>query len=122
MTDQTTEAVTQQQETVTKQTNPLKIEQGKRLVEYNHHKKEELKHLNEQITKRDNMIECKPVVLSNNYLYISGISVIGLVIAGYLLYNKFKKPEENLIDIPPPSNTSKVKTKIEPKRDIFEML
>ena len=68
------------------------------------------------------MIEHKPVVLSNNYLYISGISVIGLVIVGYLLYNKFKKPEENLIDIPPLSNTSNVNTKIEPKRDIFEML
>ena len=27
--------------------NPLRVEQGKRLVEYNHRKKEELKHLNE---------------------------------------------------------------------------
>ena len=52
MTDQTTETVTQQnQETVTKQKNPLRIEQGKKLVEYNHRKKEELKRLNEQITK-----------------------------------------------------------------------
>ena len=31
MTDQTTEPVTQQQETVTKQTNPLRIEQGQKL-------------------------------------------------------------------------------------------
>ena len=68
------------------------------------------------------MIEHKPVVLSNNYLYISGISVVGLVIAGYLLYNKFEKPDENLINIPPLSNTSYVNTKTEPKRDIFEML
>ena len=30
-----TEPVTQQQETVTKQKNPLRIEQGKKLVEYN---------------------------------------------------------------------------------------
>ena len=29
-----TEPVTQQQETVTKQKNPLRIEQGKKLVEY----------------------------------------------------------------------------------------
>ena len=35
MTDQITEPVTQQQETVTKQKNPLRIEQGKKLVEYN---------------------------------------------------------------------------------------
>ena len=35
MTDQTTETVTHQQETVTKQKNPLRIEQGKKLVEYN---------------------------------------------------------------------------------------
>ena len=35
----------------TKQKNPLRIEQGKKLVEYNKHKKEELKWLNEQITK-----------------------------------------------------------------------
>ena len=38
------ETVSQQQETVTKQKNPLRIEQGKRLVEYN-------RCLNEQITK-----------------------------------------------------------------------
>ena len=54
-----TEPVTQQQETVTKQKNPLRIEQGKKLVEYNCHKKEELKRLNEQITKQDG-IEHKP--------------------------------------------------------------
>ena len=42
MTDQTAETVNHQQETVTKQKNPLRIEQGKRLVEYNRHKKEEL--------------------------------------------------------------------------------
>ena len=29
-------------ETVTKQKNPLRIEQGKKLVEYNKHKKKEL--------------------------------------------------------------------------------
>ena len=42
------ETVNQQQETVTKQKNPLRIEQGKKLVEYNHHKKEELKCLKEK--------------------------------------------------------------------------
>ena len=41
-----TEPVTQQQETVTKQKNPLRIGQGKKLVD-NHRKKEELKCLNE---------------------------------------------------------------------------
>ena len=52
MADQTTETVNQQnQETVTKQENPLRIEQGKKLVEYNHRKKEELKRLNEQIIR-----------------------------------------------------------------------
>ena len=48
-------------------------------------------------------------------------NVVGLAIVGYLLYNKFKKPEQNLIDAPPLSNVSNVSTKIEPKRDIFEM-
>ena len=43
----------QKQEFVTKQKNPLRIEQGKRLVEYNRRKKKELKCLNEQITKQD---------------------------------------------------------------------
>ena len=38
MTDQTMETVNQQQETVTKQKSPLRIEQGKRLVEYNRRK------------------------------------------------------------------------------------
>ena len=68
------------------------------------------------------MIEHKPVELSNNYLYISGVSVVGIAIAGYLLYKKkFKRSEQNLIDIPPPSNVSNLNTKIELKRDIFEM-
>ena len=39
--------------------------------------------------------------------------MFGLAIGGYLLYSKFKKQEQNLIDVPPPP---------EPKRDIFEML
>ena len=44
--------MTQQQETVTKQKNPLRIEQGKKLAEYNKCKKEELKRLNDQVTKQ----------------------------------------------------------------------
>ena len=63
MTDQITEPVTQQQETVTKQKNPLRIEQGKKLVEYNKCKKEELKRLNEQITKQDDMAELIQVLM-----------------------------------------------------------
>ena len=44
MADQTTETVNQQkQETITKQKNPLRVEQGKRLAEYYLCKKEELK-------------------------------------------------------------------------------
>ena len=109
----------QQQETVTKQKNPLRIEQGKKLVEYNKHKKEELKWLNEQITKQDNIAEHKPRPDTSTYVYASGLSVLGLAIGGYLLYSKFKKPEQNLIDVPPPP-MPKVST--EPKRDIFEML
>ena len=83
------------------------------MVKYNNRKKEELEYLNEHITKQDDMTEHKPVVLSNNYLYIGGASVARLAIVGYLLYNKFKKPEQNLIDVPPPSNVSNVNTKIE---------
>ena len=58
MADQTTETVNQQkQETITKQKNPLRVEHGKILIDYSHHrKKEELKYLNEQITKQDDMI------------------------------------------------------------------
>ena len=85
--------MTQQQETATKQKNPLRIEQGKKLVEYNKHKKEELKRLNEQITKQDGMIEHKPKPNMNTYVYAGGLSVLGLAIGGYLLYSKFKKQE-----------------------------
>ena len=74
--------------------NPLRIKQGKRLVEYNRRKKEELKRLNERIKKQDDMIECKPIELSNNYLYIIGVSVIGLAIGRYLLYSKFKNQNQ----------------------------
>ena len=109
----------QNQETVTKQKNPLRIEQGKKLVEYNRHKKEELKRLNYQITKQDDMAEHKPRPDTSTYVYAGGLSVLGLAIGGYLLYSKFKKPERKLIDVLAPPV---VKTNTEPKRDIFEML
>ena len=112
------ETVTQQQETVTKQKNPLRTEQGRKLVEYNHRKKEELKHLNEQITKQDG-IDHKPRTDANNYVCAGSPSLLGLAIGGYLLYSKFKKPEQTLIDVPTPPV---LKTRTEPKRDIFEML
>ena len=118
MTDQTTEPVTQQQETVTKQKNPLRIEQGRRSVEYSHRKKEELKHLNEQSTKQDG-IEHKPKPNTNTYVYVSALSAFGLAMGGYLLHSKFKKPEQTLIDVPTPPV---LKTSTEPKRDIVEML
>ena len=119
MTDQTVETVTQQnQETVMKQKNPLRIEQGKRLVEYNRRKKEELKRLNEQITKQDG-IEHKRRTDTNNYVYAGGLSLFGSAIGTYLLYSKLKKPERNSIDVPAPTV---VKNSTEPERDIFEML
>ena len=89
------------------------------MVEYSKRKKEELKHLNEQIAKQDDMAEHKPKPDTSTYIYAGGLSVLGLAIGGYLLYNKFKKPERNLIDVPPPP-VPKVST--EPERDIFEML
>ena len=96
------------------QKNPLRVEQGRKLVEYNKRKKDELKRLNDQITKQDNIADHKPRPDTNVYVYAGGLSVLGLAIGGYLLYNKFKKP-----DVPPPPV---VNTNIEPKRDIFEML
>ena len=112
----------EKQETVTKQKNPLRINQGKRLVEYNRRKKEELKRLNDHITKQDDMIEHKPKPdTNNNYIYVCGISFFGLAIGGYLLYNKFKKPEQNLIDVPPPTHVSYENTKTKSHIDIFEM-
>ena len=112
------EPVTQKQETVTKQKNSLRIEQGKRSVEYNRRKKEELKRLNEQITKQDG-IEYKPKLDMNTYVYVGGLSLFGLAIGGYLLYSKFKKPEQTLIDVPLPPV---LKTSTDPKRGIFEIL
>ena len=85
--------MTQQQKTLTKQKNPLRIEQGKKLVEYNKGKKEELKRLNGQTTKQDNKADPKPKLNMNNYVYASSLNVLGLAISGYLLYNKFKKQE-----------------------------
>ena len=73
----------QKQETVTKQKNPLRVEQGKKLVEYNRRKKEELKRLNEQITKQDG-VEHKPKPDMNNYVYVSGLCLFVLAIGGYL--------------------------------------
>ena len=103
---------------MTKQKNPVRIEQGRKLVEYIRRKKEELKRLNEQITKQDS-INHKPKPNMNTYVYAGGLSVLGLVISGYLLYSKFKKPERKLIDVPAPPVG---KTNTELKRDIFEMI
>ena len=89
------------------------------MVEYNKRKKEELKCLNEQITKQDNMAQHKPKPNMNTYVYAGSLSVLGLATGGYLLYSKFKKQEQNLIDVPP---LPMPKTSTEPKRDIFEML
>ena len=115
-----TEPVTQQnQETVTKQKNLLRVEQGRKLVEYNKRTKEELKRLKDWITKQDDIAEHKPRPDTNAYIYAGGFSVLGLAINGYLLYNKFKKQKQNLIDVPPPPM---LKASTEPKRDIFEML
>ena len=112
----------EKQATVTKQKNPLRINQGKRLVEYNRRKKEELKRLNDHITKQDDMIEHKPKLdTNNNYIYVCGISVFGLAVGGYLLYTKFKKPEQNLIDVPPPIHVSYENTKTKPHIGIFKM-
>ena len=107
----------EKQETVTKQKNPLRINQGKRLVEYNRRKKEELKRLNEQITKQENIADHKPRPDTNVYVYAGGLSVVILTISWYLLYNKFK-PERKLIDVSPPPGI----VNTEPKRDIFEMI
>ena len=89
------------------------------MVEYNKHKKEELKHLNEQITKQDDIAEHKPRSNTSTYVYAGSLSLLGLAIGGYLLYNKFKKQKRKLIDVSPPPLS---KTSTEPKRDIFEML
>ena len=103
-------------ETVTKQMNSLRIEQGRKLVEYNHRKKEELKRLNDQITKQDS-VDHKTRPDTNTYVYADSLSVLGLAIVGYLLYSKFKKPERKLIDVPAPTVA-----KTELKRNIFEMI
>ena len=89
------------------------------MVEYNKRKKEEIKRLNEQITKQDDMVEHKPKPDTNTYVCVGSLSVFGLAIGGYLLYSEFKKQKRNLIDVPPPPVP---KTTAEPKRDIFEML
>ena len=72
-----------------------------------------------RLQNKTSIADQKPRSYSNNYVYAGGLSVLGLAISGYLLYNKIKKPERKLIDVPPPPV---VKTNIESKRDIFEML
>ena len=110
--------MTQQQETVTKQRNPLRVEQGRKLVKYNWHKKEKLKCLNGQITKQDGT-EHKPKPNMNTYVYVGSLSLFVLAIVKYLLHSKLKKPEQTLIDVP---SFPVAKNSAEPKRDIFEML
>ena len=72
-----------------------------------------------RLQNKTDIAEHKPRPNTSTYVYACGLSVFGSAIGGYLLYNKFKKQERNLIDVPPPPV---VKTNTEPKRDIFEML
>ena len=111
------EPATQQQERVTKQKKPLRIEQGKKLVEYKKRKKEELKCLNDRITKQDDIAEHKPRPDTNVYVYANGLSVLGLAIGTFCITN-LRNKKQNLIDVPPPPM---LKASTEPKRDIFEM-
>ena len=69
--------------------------------------------------RTDHKTEHKPKPDTNTYVYVGGLSVLGLAISGYLLYSKFKEQKRNLIDVLPPPVP---KTSTEPKRDIFEML
>ena len=77
-----------EQQKITKQKNPLRVEQGKKLVEHNRRRKEELKRLNDHITKQyePNIVKQKP----NDYKYV-GIGVGLLLIGGYIMYNQIKK-------------------------------
>ena len=77
------------------------------MVEDNKCKKEELKHLNEQITKQDDMVEHKPKPDTSTYVYAGGLSVLGLAIDGYLLYSKYKKQKQNLVDVRSTSSCAK---------------
>ena len=70
-------------------------------------------------SSQNNGIEHKPKPNMNNYVCVSGLSVFAFATGGYLLYSKFKKPKQNLIDVPLPPV---LKTNTEPKRDIFQML
>ena len=88
------------------------------MVEYNRRKKEELKRLNDQITKRDS-VDHKIRSDKTTYVYVGSLSMLGLAIGIYFLYSKFKKPKQKLIDVPTPPVT---KTNTGSKRDIFEML
>ena len=69
--------------------------------------------MNKQITKQDDIAEHKPRPDTNAYVFAGGLSVLGLAISGYLLYNKFKKQERNLIDVLP---LPVPKTSTEPNR------
>ena len=73
--------------------------------------------MNDQITKQNNIVDHKPKSDTNTYVYVGSLSVFGLAISCYLLYSKFKKQEQNLIDVPPPPVP---KTSTEPKRDILK--
>ena len=86
------------------------------MVEYNRRKKEQLKRLNEQITKQDG-VDHKPRTDTNSYVYVGGLSLFGLAIGSYLLHSKFRKPARSLIAVTLPPV---VKTNTEPKRDILK--
>ena len=95
----------------------MRVEQGRKLVEYNRRKKEELKRLNDHITKQE--VEEPKVVKTeeNSYKYI-GIGFGLLLIGGYFMYNQMKRKVL-------PKKAQPIEEQIEeinkPSKDIFTM-
>ena len=101
---------------VTKPKNPLRVEQGRKLVEYNRRKKDELKRLNDHITNQEREEHKVIKQEGNSYKYI-GIGVGLLLVGGYIMYNQVipvlsKKTQ--------PTEEPKIVTS-KPRKDIFIM-
>ena len=94
---------------VTKPKNPLRVEQGRKLVEYNRRKKDELKRLNDHITNQERE-EHKVIKQEENSCKYVDIGVGLLLIGGYIMYNQIKSKIPVLPKKTQPTEESKIVT------------
>ena len=98
--------------------DPKKVEVGKRLAEYNHRMKEDLKAWKREELKAQKSEELKSEVLTSNQYSIEAVLAVVVIGLGYYLYQDKKG---TVPPQPQPNNPPQQPSHRSPKANKFEM-